>query len=33
MSNRIFLDSSILVEWSKRRQTDLLNHLLADERY
>lgn len=33
MSNRIFLDSSILVEWSKGRQTDLLNHLLADERY
>lgn len=30
---RIFLDSSILIEWSKGAQVDLLNHLLADDRY
>lgn len=30
---RVFLDSSILVEWSKGAQVDLLNHLLADDQY
>ncbi|WP_461067293.1 type II toxin-antitoxin system VapC family toxin [Spirosoma horti] len=28
MSNKIFLDSSILVEWAKKTQPDLFNHLL-----
>lgn len=33
MSNRIFLDSSILIESTKGTQTDLFNHLIANDTF
>ncbi len=33
MSNRVFLDSSILVEWAKKTRTDLFDYLVVSNAY
>lgn len=33
MSNKLFLDSSILIEWAKKTKTDLYDYLVANDSY
>ena len=33
MNNRLFLDSSILIEWAKKTQVELLNNLITTTQY
>jgi predicted nucleic acid-binding protein len=33
MSNKMFLDSSILVEWAKKTKTDLYDYLATNDKY
>lgn len=33
MSNKVFLDSSILVEWAKKTRINLYDYLIADKSY